>query len=1005
MKFTKLILPCLLALGIASCSIKVKTVESISVEVDQKTRVTGDNLDTNDFKVILNYGDSTKTVDFANFSSNHLSATLYYPNDLGYEAIKDNSVILQHEGLYEISVDYNPESKYQYALNAKDTFTVEKKIVPATSFSIATTSLSLSKGLSSALEYTVNPINCTSDVIFESSDINVATVNENGVVTAIEEGQCMIYASVDNFKKECLITVTPTQSVDYVFKNAQFETENGAWTYSKEGVSMDSKNNRGVNINEETTLTSPVSFDSITNIEIECYSSGLLSSNSAGDISTYVGDQLIGTFSLNAASQSFKPSYKVNNLSGEVKFVVSPTTRIYMRSVTVCYDSDSIYPTSISLDGPTQLGVNNSDKMTISYTPANANKRVIEWSSSNENILRVARDGSIYGLSEGTANVTAKAQTESGFVSDSVSIHVVRIPVESISLDTPTLEIYIGNSKTISYSILPTNASNQNVSFLSANPSVATVDATGNVTGMAIGECVVYVISNDDPDVVSNCKVVVSEKPALTAKKMSYNANDYTSHNFYEIDSAPSLDKTKLLVIPVYFKDSSTFITNKDNVRNDIKSVYFGSQEATGWNSVKTYYETESNGRLTLEGTVSEWYETSMSYSSFNYDSSDNNNTTTNLVKTATDWYFTNHTSDNRKNYDCDGDGYLDGVILIYGCPDYSAFESNSKFSRVTYGDNLWAYTYWVQNKNYKSVTNPGVNAYFWASYDFMYSSGLTATSRTGKSSYGSGITSHSTLDSHTFIHEMGHIFGLDDYYDYSNSYCPAGGFSMQDYNVGGHDPFSCLSLGWADAFIPYEDCEITLYPFQSSHQVILLSPSFNSYNSPFDEYMLLELYTPTGLNKFDTDYAYGTSSPRGVNASGIRLWHVDARLVKLNNLGNGNPSNVYTYPVDNCKFMMSNTYYSSSTSGYISPCGRSYADYNLLQLIRNNTSATYTQTDMFKDASLFKNGSSFKMETYRKQFVNSGKLNSGIELGWTFSVSMTGTGENAVATVTLNRL
>lgn len=55
---------------------------------------------------------------------------------------------------------------------------------------------------------------------------------------------------------------------------------------------------------------------------------------------------------------------------------------------------------------------------------------------------------------------------------------------------------------------------------------------------------------------------------------------------------------------------------------------------------------------------------------------------------------------------------------------------------------------------------------------------------------------------------------------------------------------------------------------------MILLTPKWNEYDSPFDEYLLLELYTPSGINK------YHASSLNDLGKIGIRLWYVDARLI-----------------------------------------------------------------------------------------------------------------------------
>ena len=508
----------------------------------------------------------------------------------------------------------------------------------------------------------------------------------------------------------------------------------------------------------------------------------------------------------------------------------------------------------------------------------------------------------------------------------------------------------------------------------------------------------------------------ISTPPAddIEAKKASKTYHNYIRNNAYPLSATPSTGRTKLLVIPVWFNDSNRFIkeANKENVREDIRDAYFGDIESVGWESVKTYYETESMGSLTIDGTVSEWYEPNTNYTYYATDPYDEETgegcpKTMALAESAAEWYFNNH-SDNKNDYDCDNDGYLDGVMLIYAAPDYATLLNQNY-------DNLWAYCYWVQDYSVQIPGNPGVNAFFWASYDFMYGKEV-ASSRSGGRYY-SGDTSQAILDAHTYIHEMGHMFGLEDYYDYSKySYSPAGGFSMQDYNVGGHDPFSSFALGWGKAYIPTDSATINLKPFATTGEMILLSPSWNTFNSPFDEYLLLEYYTDQGLNNLDSTYGYmsqyGKSYPMGTKEYGIRVWHVDARLL-YTATGYFSESKITTNPdisSGRVSLLMSNTYYDGDdyTSLYLSPLAqdpyniKKYADYNLLQLIRNKTTATTKSKDSFSSSSLFKKGDSFTMDKYAKQFVNSGKLDSGIDLGFSFEVNAC---NSTYASITVKKL
>lgn len=483
----------------------------------------------------------------------------------------------------------------------------------------------------------------------------------------------------------------------------------------------------------------------------------------------------------------------------------------------------------------------------------------------------------------------------------------------------------------------------------------------------------------------------------ITYKEASQTYTDYISNNIYAFSSTPTIGNSKLLVIPVWFSNSSTFLNQqeKNKVREDIEKAYFGSEGETGWHSVASFYKNESGGKLNLTGTVSEWYEISQSYADLGVDNDDK---TVDLVEAATEWYFASH-DDNRLDYDSNQDAYLDGVMLIYAAPDYA---SGSSISR-NYGgyDNLWAYCFWIQNINNQDKTNPGPNVFFWASYDFMYDS---KNPEAGK--YGCGDNSHTKIDAHTYIHEMGHVFGLEDYYDYSNQYSPAAGFSMQDENIGGHDPFSTYAFGWSKAHIPTKSEVITLKSFQETHEIIILSPSFNSYNSPFDEYLILELYTPDNLNELDTKYlyqaGYGTQGP---NATGIRLWHVDARLAYfLNEDDQGSINQLTSNALDErgVTHAFSNTYYSEEAKDYVSILGKKYANFNVLQLLRNDNNVTYKSSDTLSKNDLFMEGDSFKMSDYKSQFVNGIRLNNNKNLGFEFSIDEI---KNNEAKITITKL
>lgn len=944
-----------------------------------------DFISTNDWGTTVLYEDEEMDqIDYADFQDNNLTFALTNPSGITHDVNSPFGL----EGEWKVRVSYSINS------SVYDETTFNVSIVPVTTITLDHSSETIF--VDDTIQLAVSSINPTDathkEVTWSSTNSNVASVNNNGLVTGVSKGSCTIRATATDGSAvygECAITVKENTTTKYMFSSKDWKATPADWSSGKAGGGY---LNNGVQITEGASganATSPISFTNVSKV-IVTYCTN--SKNGAGNIKITVGSTDIATKSVSSSGGTtareleFVPS---SPLTGKVKITVTCSTNSIYICACEIQTGEAVYPTSVALSATkTNIGVGETTTISATPTPSNASLNNETWSSSDSSVATVSNNGIVTGVKAGTATITYSVDGETAKVTNTISITVSNIAVTGVNVTPTTETISVNETLTLSATISPSNATNKNVTFSSADDDVATVNSSGLVTGVAPG-IVNITVTTQDGGFTATASITVTEKEALAKTHIEQYYKDLCSNGWYDCDCTPTTAKPKILIIPVWFSNSSAYISasKKDTVRDDIRKAYLGTNDETGWRSVKTYYEELSNGATSLTGTVSEWYEITKS----SYEITTTQKTST-LVTEATNWYFANH-SDSRTNYDTDRNGYLDGVILIYGAPDHSALEGN---------DNLWAYCFWTQLRN-KNISNPQVNPFFWASYDFMYNS-TKAKTQTG-SEYGSGDTSHCSIDAHTFIHEMGHMFGIDDYYDYSYDYKPAGAFSMQDYNVGCHDPYSVMAWGWADPYIPTESCEIELHPFQSSRELILLTPSWNSYNSPFDEYLLLELFTPTGLNKFDCDNKY-YGSPQGPNAVGIRLWHVDSRL------GYEKDDGYVYFWTTNAKYSsnvglgLSNTYATADDGGSLFADSNTsdYYYFNLLQLIRNNTSETYKPTSNLSSSSLFTNGSSFTMSKYASQFRINGKLNQGVNLGWSFSVSITGSGANAVATVTCTK-
>lgn len=432
----------------------------------------------------------------------------------------------------------------------------------------------------------------------------------------------------------------------------------------------------------------------------------------------------------------------------------------------------------------------------------------------------------------------------------------------------------------------------------------------------------------------------------------AYDYNDYHDHCYYTINNTPTIGNINLLVIPVRLKGYD--LKNEGGVRQDIYTSFFGDSNDLAFESVASYFKKSSYGAVSIGGCVTDWYDTT-------YDVNITQDETALLVEDATNWAKQQYKSDlDFTIFDSNKDGFLDGVVLVYNAP--SSYKEN---------ENLWAYCSWLYNLN-ANKNSPIARQFLWASQTFMYEN-----------------ISNNPLDAHTYIHEVGHLFGLDDYYDYSKSnYAGAsGGAIMQSYNVGDHDPYSKFALGWIDPIVPTGDTTITLKPFSESGQTILLTNRSN-LNSAFDEYILIDFYSASNLNQYDSTHRFGgnrSNYPLLPTSYGVRIWHVDARLMNINKAGD---AYYITSQIDD----EDGRYYhlnSNSSEGSYASMDVKNRDNRLLRLISRTFINSYetTKNTFFSSSDMFKEGDKFSVNRYNVLFKNNKVLNDGTSLNFEIEV------------------
>ena len=83
------------------------------------------------------------------------------------------------------------------------------------------------------------------------------------------------------------------------------------------------------------------------------------------------------------------------------------------------------------------------------------------------------------------------------------------IPITGITLDRTSLVMTEGDVVSLSAVIMPEEAEDKNVSWISSDESIVSVDQTGKIEALNIGTAVITVMSSDNTEVKAECMVTI----------------------------------------------------------------------------------------------------------------------------------------------------------------------------------------------------------------------------------------------------------------------------------------------------------------------------------------------------------------------------------------------------------------------------------------------------------------------------------------------------------------
>ena len=315
------------------------------------------------------------------------------------------------------------------------------------------------------LKATISPSGAYNEKLtWSTSNVSVATVDANGKVTAVSRGTANITVTTDNGKTAtCAVTVNqPVTSVSVDLAASGFSGGKAEMRVSESKTLKVTVNPANAN---DKTLTYSSSNAGVVSVD----SNGVIKANALGSAIITV-----------TASSGVKTTLTVT-------VVATPAASVTLNK------------TEATLKATETL------QLTATILPVTTTDKTLTWTSSNEAIATVDANGKVTAVKAGGATITVT--TTSG-KSATLKVTVLQ-PALGIEVSEEDIDLEVGETAHLTATILPDDSTDTEVVWETSDASIATVDANGLVTAIALGEAEITVSVKANPAIKAVCKVAV----------------------------------------------------------------------------------------------------------------------------------------------------------------------------------------------------------------------------------------------------------------------------------------------------------------------------------------------------------------------------------------------------------------------------------------------------------------------------------------------------------------
>ena len=484
-------------------------------------------------------------------------------------------------------------------------------VIPETAVAVSPQTKTVEAGSSFALAATVLPTSATlRTVSWKSSDEKVAVVDSNGIVTAVAGGKCKITATTGYkaYTASCDLTVTQKASgvtvepdAIEIYKTQKYALKASVlpatatnkavtWESSNQSIAVVSSAGVVTGVENGTAIITVKTVDGGYKAQCTVVVSDKISvtgirlnekSITVNKNQVYVLDATVSPTNASNKTVIWKsnaPSIASVDQNGVVRGIANGTAVITASTQDGNYEAKCTVVVSQSVTGVTLNSVSARIKIGMSYTlkanivPADAQNKNVKWESSNPAVATVNAYGVVTGRTAGTTTIICTTAEGGKTAYCNITVYTA---VTGIKINSRKITVAKGARTIVTATVLPETADDREYTWSSKDESIATVSASGQVTGKKVGTTIITATSHEGK-YKANCIVDVVQLATDVTLNLSSLTLDSGVSKVIEAKIKPSNASNQTIKWSSSNKNVAT-VASKGDRNGTVKAVSAGT--------------------------------------------------------------------------------------------------------------------------------------------------------------------------------------------------------------------------------------------------------------------------------------------------------------------------------------------------------------------------------------------------------------------------------------------